>query len=277
MKGRTCAARRACLGATGRRLREHVRSASARSRRRERSCCGSARTWTAAAEPGATRRRDGPISPLQESVHDAFVDALVESVRKLRLGSGLDAATSHGPLIQAGAVDKVGVRAGGVWGLPGSRNAAFMVGMHARRCSRQPPPPRQSITPASAWRGRPEASGSTPCAQVHEKVEDAVKKGARVPVGGKRPPFEAGHPLAGGNFYEPTVVTGTYGGLGVVALDGSARGRVRVEGRLAANTSSGRQRALAGHGRDARAPDQSVCCAGGRRVATPASSRTALA
>jgi Aldehyde dehydrogenase family len=50
-------------------------------------------------------------SPLdtQESVHDAFSEALVEAVRKLRLGSGLDAAITHGPLIQPGAVEKVGV------------------------------------------------------------------------------------------------------------------------------------------------------------------------
>jgi succinate-semialdehyde dehydrogenase/glutarate-semialdehyde dehydrogenase len=39
-------------------------------------------------------------------VHDRFVDALVAGVRKLRLGQGLDAGTTHGPLITSAAVSQ---------------------------------------------------------------------------------------------------------------------------------------------------------------------------
>lgn len=45
---------------------------------------------------------------VQESVHDDFVRELVEAVQKLRVGAGMDAATTHGPLIQHSAVETVG-------------------------------------------------------------------------------------------------------------------------------------------------------------------------
>jgi hypothetical protein len=44
--------------------------------------------------------------------------------------------------------------------------------------------------------------------QVEEKVQDAVAKGASVACGGARPSWGAGSPLAGGFFYQPTVLTG---------------------------------------------------------------------
>ena len=48
-----------------------------------------------------------PPPPPQESIHDAFVECLVARVRKLRLGSGLDPATTHGPVITPAALDRV--------------------------------------------------------------------------------------------------------------------------------------------------------------------------
>lgn len=47
---------------------------------------------------------------LQESIHDEFVKALVEAVEELKLGHGIDPATTHGPMIQPGAVDKARIR-----------------------------------------------------------------------------------------------------------------------------------------------------------------------
>ncbi|PSC68568.1 succinate-semialdehyde dehydrogenase [Micractinium conductrix] len=44
--------------------------------------------------------------------------------------------------------------------------------------------------------------------RLEEKVADALSKGAVVAVGGQRPKWDAGHSLAGGFFYEPTVLTG---------------------------------------------------------------------
>ncbi|MBI4410585.1 MAG: aldehyde dehydrogenase family protein [Gemmatimonadetes bacterium] len=44
---------------------------------------------------------------LQESIHDRFLERLVERVRKLRLGSGLEKETDVGPLINQQALDKV--------------------------------------------------------------------------------------------------------------------------------------------------------------------------
>ncbi|KDD72165.1 aldehyde dehydrogenase, partial [Helicosporidium sp. ATCC 50920] len=44
---------------------------------------------------------------VHESVHDRFVEALVRHVQKYRLGSGLDPACNHGPLISAAAVQRV--------------------------------------------------------------------------------------------------------------------------------------------------------------------------
>ncbi len=54
-------------------------------------------------------------------MHDAFVEALVGEVRKLRLGNGLDPGTTQGPLISRAAVERVrqqgaGALAGGNWG-----------------------------------------------------------------------------------------------------------------------------------------------------------------
>lgn len=46
--------------------------------------------------------------PLQERVHDKFVEALTARVAALRLGSGLEQGTTQGPLISAAAVDRVG-------------------------------------------------------------------------------------------------------------------------------------------------------------------------
>ena len=50
--------------------------------------------------------------------------------------------------------------------------------------------------------------------QLEEKVADALSKGAVVAVGGQRPKWDAGHSLAGGFFYEPTVLTGGWVGAG---------------------------------------------------------------
>mgnify|MGYP003503255279 FL=1 len=79
---------------------------------------------------------------VQEGVYDAFVAKLVEAVRKLRIGDGLQGATEQGPLIDAKAV-----------------------------------------------------------AKVEEHVADALAKGGKVVLGGKR------HAL-GGTFFEPTIITG---------------------------------------------------------------------
>ena len=79
---------------------------------------------------------------VQEGVYDAFVAKLVEAVRKLRVGNGLQGATEQGPLIDDNAV-----------------------------------------------------------AKVEEHVADALAKGGRIVLGGKR------HVL-GGTFFEPTIITG---------------------------------------------------------------------
>lgn len=44
---------------------------------------------------------------VEASIHDAFVDALVERTERIRLGNGRDAATESGPLISAAHRDKV--------------------------------------------------------------------------------------------------------------------------------------------------------------------------
>jgi succinate-semialdehyde dehydrogenase/glutarate-semialdehyde dehydrogenase len=79
---------------------------------------------------------------VQEGVYDAFVAKLVEAVRQLRIGDGLQGATEQGPLIDANAV-----------------------------------------------------------AKVEEHVADALAKGGRIALGGRR------HAL-GGTFFEPTIITG---------------------------------------------------------------------
>jgi len=78
---------------------------------------------------------------VQEGVYDAFVAKLVDAVRKLRVGDGLQGATEQGPLIDEKAV-----------------------------------------------------------AKVEEHVADALAKGGKVALGGKR------HAL-GGTFFEPTIIT----------------------------------------------------------------------
>ena len=78
---------------------------------------------------------------VQEGVYDAFVAKLVEAVRRLRVGDGLQGATEQGPLIDAKAV-----------------------------------------------------------AKVEEHVADALAKGGKVALGGRR------HAL-GGTFFEPTIIT----------------------------------------------------------------------
>jgi len=44
---------------------------------------------------------------VQDSVYDAFAEKLVAAVKKLKVGNGLDAGVSQGPLIDAAAVKKV--------------------------------------------------------------------------------------------------------------------------------------------------------------------------
>ncbi|HEX9208458.1 MAG TPA: NADP-dependent succinate-semialdehyde dehydrogenase [Steroidobacteraceae bacterium] len=79
---------------------------------------------------------------VQEGVYDAFVAKLVEAVRNLRVGDGLQGPTEQGPLIDTKAV-----------------------------------------------------------AKVEEHIADALAKGGKIALGGKR------HAL-GGTFFEPTIITG---------------------------------------------------------------------
>jgi succinate-semialdehyde dehydrogenase/glutarate-semialdehyde dehydrogenase len=79
---------------------------------------------------------------VQEGVHDAFVAKLLEAVKKLRVGDGLEGATEQGPLIDEDAI-----------------------------------------------------------AKVEEHVADALAKGGKIVLGGKR------HAL-GRTFFEPTIITG---------------------------------------------------------------------
>ena len=79
---------------------------------------------------------------VQEGVYDAFVAKLIDAVRKLRVGDGLQGATEQGPLIDDKAI-----------------------------------------------------------AKVEEHIADALAKGGKIALGGKR------HAL-GGTFFEPTIITG---------------------------------------------------------------------
>jgi succinate-semialdehyde dehydrogenase/glutarate-semialdehyde dehydrogenase len=79
---------------------------------------------------------------VQDSIYDVFVEKFAKAVSALKVGSGVEAGTVIGPLIDERALMK-----------------------------------------------------------VEEQVNDAVKKGGKVVLGGKR------HAL-GGSFYEPTVVSG---------------------------------------------------------------------
>lgn len=85
---------------------------------------------------------------VHEDIYDAFNDALVKHVTKLRLGDGLQPGVTHGPLISSTAVE-----------------------------------------------------------QVDFKVQDAVRNGGKVLVGGRKPSFdESSRRLGAGFFYEPTVI-----------------------------------------------------------------------
>jgi len=77
---------------------------------------------------------------VQDGVYDAFAEKLKDAVGKLRVGNGMEAGTTQGPMISADAVKK-----------------------------------------------------------VEQHIEDAVQRGARVLLGGKR------HEL-GGNFFQPTIL-----------------------------------------------------------------------
>ncbi|MDN6639193.1 MAG: betaine-aldehyde dehydrogenase [Tetragenococcus sp.] len=95
---------------------------------------------------------------VEESIHDAFVEKLVERVKKIRLGSGFEEDTQMGPLISQAHLDKV-----------------------------------------TAY------------------VDDGVKEGAKVAVGGSRPTDPA---LQNGFFYLPTVLTGCTTNMSVVQHEG---------------------------------------------------------
>ena len=41
-------------------------------------------------------------------MYDAFVEAMVAAVKKLKMGGGMDSSTTLGPLISIGAVERVG-------------------------------------------------------------------------------------------------------------------------------------------------------------------------
>ena len=99
-----------------------------------------ARSRASTATPGRPASAPTACSCRKAST-SAFVAKLVEAVRKLRVGDGLQGATDQGPLIDAKAV-----------------------------------------------------------AKVEEHIADALGKGAKVALGGKR------HAL-GGTFFEPTVIT----------------------------------------------------------------------
>ena len=79
---------------------------------------------------------------VQDGVYDKFAEKLAAEVKKLKVGNGMEAGVTTGPLINKAAVEK-----------------------------------------------------------VEEHISDALEKGAKVVVGGKR------HKL-GGSFFEPTVLTG---------------------------------------------------------------------
>jgi succinate-semialdehyde dehydrogenase/glutarate-semialdehyde dehydrogenase len=107
---------------------------------------------------------------VHDAVYDAFAARVVDAVAKLRVGDGLDAGVTTGPLITPAALEKV---------------------------------------------------------EAH--VADALAKGARLLAGGKRPDFAAaggpaggatspGSALAGGNFYEPTVLADATIGMCVCCL-----------------------------------------------------------
>ena len=127
-------------------------------------------------------------NPVQESVHDEFVKELVAAVQEFRLGHGTDPSTTHGPLIQPGAVDKVSEC---------SDIRGDLVGRYL--CQKKQRTWLNSGAPL-----RPQNR-----VQVEEKVQDALSKGATVQTGGKRPTFSENSPLNNGFFFEPTVISST--------------------------------------------------------------------
>lgn len=95
---------------------------------------------------------------VEESIHDKFIETLVNRVKKIRLGSGFDKATQMGPLISAEHLEKV-----------------------------------------SAY------------------VENGIKEGATLEVGGKSPDDPT---LAKGFFYLPTILTNCTTEMDVVQNEG---------------------------------------------------------
>lgn len=91
---------------------------------------------------------------IEESIHNEFVDALVQRVKKIKLGSGFETSTQMGPLISNEHLNKV---------------------MHY--------------------------------------VENGIKEGATIAVGGKRPDDPE---LQGGFFYLPTILTNCTTDMSVV-------------------------------------------------------------
>ncbi|GLS85830.1 NAD-dependent succinate-semialdehyde dehydrogenase [Cypionkella aquatica] len=71
---------------------------------------------------------------VHESLHDAFVEGFVARARAITLGDGLDAATTMGPLINAGRVAEMeaivadALKAGATLALGGTRAAGFNAG-----------------------------------------------------------------------------------------------------------------------------------------------------
>ena len=78
---------------------------------------------------------------VEESIHDEFVDALVERARSIRLGGPRDAKAETGPLISAAHRDKVAAYVAA--GRRGGRGAALR-----RRGARRPGPGRRLLLPA---------------------------------------------------------------------------------------------------------------------------------
>ena len=58
--------------------------------------------------PSGTMRKRLSRLRWQEGVYDAFVEAMVAAVKKLKMGGGMDSTTTLGPLISTGAVERVG-------------------------------------------------------------------------------------------------------------------------------------------------------------------------
>ena len=68
----------------------------------------------------------------------------------------------------------------------------------------------QEVCRSAGWQAGASAQPPAPRlpAQVEAKVQEALAAGAAAACGGRRPSWQPGSPLAGGFFYEPTVLTG---------------------------------------------------------------------